>query len=62
MSPAFYSIIQVHVHQLKYKRKAASWLVVEHLIELDNLRVGGQSPQCLNLSYIVHLKEKPFKY
>ena len=51
-------VVHVHLHQLENEGESTSRLVVEHLVELDDLRVRRQSPQGLNLPQIVHLSIK----
>ena len=48
-------IVHVHLHELEHERQPPSRLVVEHLVELDNLRVGRQTPQCLDLTQVIDL-------
>ena len=55
MSPAPDELVKVSVHELKYERKPAGGLVVEHLLQGDDVLVGAQPSQRLNLPQIVHL-------
>ena len=48
-------IVHVHLHELEHERQTPSRLVVEHLVELDDLRVGRQTPQSLDLTQVVDL-------
>lgn len=42
MTPSLNSVVEIHIHQLKHKCKSTCWLIVEHLIQLNDLRVWTQ--------------------
>jgi hypothetical protein len=42
-------------HELKYQCQASCGLVIEHLKQLDDMWVGGQPPQSLDLAQVVDL-------
>ena len=50
VSAALYGIVEIHVHQLKHECETPSRLIVQDFIQFDNLWVGRQSPQRLDLS------------
>ena len=48
-------LVDVHIHQLKDQRKAASGLLVQNLDQLDDAWVWGEAPQRLDLAQVVDL-------
>mmetsp|Transcript_111919 Transcript_111919/g.321526 ORF Transcript_111919/g.321526 Transcript_111919/m.321526 type:complete len:333 (-) Transcript_111919:212-1210(-) len=55
MAPPLDCLVHVHVHELEDEGQAACGLVIQHLMQLDDVRVAGQAPERLNLAQIVHL-------
>lgn len=53
--PATDQLVDVHLHELKNERQPPRRLVVEHLDQLDDIRVRRQSAQRLDLSKVVDL-------
>ena len=49
-------VIHVHLHELEDEGEPAGGLVIEHFVELDDLGVGRQASQGLDLTQIVHLE------
>jgi hypothetical protein len=56
MASAFYCVVKVHVHQLEHECEATRGLVVEYLVELDDLGVGGKSAQGLDFPEVIDLR------
>ena len=48
-------LVDVHVHELKYERQSTRWLIIQHLYQLDNVRMRGQTAKSLDLPQVVHL-------
>ena len=46
----FDCLVHVHVHQLKDQRQTASWLVEKHLVQRDDVGMGGQALQRLDFT------------
>ena len=53
--PATDQFVNVHIHQLKDKRESTRRLIIEHLEQLDDVGVRGQSTKRLDLSQVVDL-------
>jgi hypothetical protein len=43
VSTSFNCFVHVHVHKFKYKGKAASWFIVQHFVQSNDVWMRGQS-------------------
>ncbi len=50
--------VQVHVHELEDQGQSSGGLVIEHLLQLDDVREGREFPQGLDLAEVVHLLDR----
>lgn len=47
--------IHVHFHELEDECQTASWLIIQHLEQRDDVRVRRQPFECLDLSQVIYL-------
>lgn len=45
-------VIEIAIHQFEDQSKSSSWLIVEHLMKTDNVRVRSQPFEGLDLSEV----------
>lgn len=48
-------LVEVHLHDFEYEREAARRLVVEHLDQLDDVAVGREALERLDLTQVLDL-------
>lgn len=53
--PPLYRFVHVHVHQFEHQRQSTRWLIVNYFMQGDDIRMGRQPFQRLDLPQFVHL-------
>mmetsp|Transcript_32346 Transcript_32346/g.71678 ORF Transcript_32346/g.71678 Transcript_32346/m.71678 type:complete len:232 (-) Transcript_32346:217-912(-) len=53
--PALDSFVQVHVHELKNKGQATRRFIIQHFMQLDDVRMSCEASERLNFPQVVHL-------
>lgn len=55
VSASFDCFVHIHVHKFKHKCEPACGLIVKHLVQSYDVRMGRETFEGLNFSEVVHL-------